>query len=318
MKKAFKINILVASLLASTAVFAAEVSNSELQTGTVTQEVENINYQLLMMQQKAVIDDLMVKATEKRPDKNIVDWINEEVKKAVDSVSHNVGKPEKPAVKNEYGGYAKDAWLTEEQEKAFYASVEFKETNERNQKVMKAYFEELSKVYNKINEFSKKPDLLTLEEVKGIQIPVLPVLSERDKSFMMLQDIVVWEGLNDGYVNKYLKPQLERLELLAQINVEYDKFKKLSDQANKTQEKMLADFEKKTADIEKETEKMSEHFKTGKNGELIFDPKINVKMPEIKDFMANCYLLDDVGQKLKAEQEKLKEQPKIEIKEVNR
>lgn len=306
----------------STPAFASEQANamqSEVVKATVsaqTGEVDSLRSEVSAA--KAKVQSLIQKMSAPLPEKTYQDWANEVTKPAIDLMKSRTGLPPKPAVKNQYGGYDKEAWLTQKQEEEFLNSSEFKTTTEQTGKEYGAFLTELNAAIAKIETSALNIDSLNKQTIDSIKLPVLRKLSDKERSFMITSEIELWDNVNDKFVNVYIRPQLARLSDLLELNAEAKVFESLSDKLAQKERAAIQKIEQSTETLNKQTDQIlaSSGLKKDETGAVIFAPKIDVKMPKIKDFMANCYLLDDGN--VNHEESSDKPKPVVETKETIR
>lgn len=253
-----------------------------------------VDIQNRINEQRKLIDKMTLDLAKPIPTKSLQDWLVEVTSETQARMSKHVGLPEKPAVKNEYGGYDKDAWLTKQQEEEFFSSKEYKENKAYMTTELSKFFTELNAATSLMNELATKGETIQKEDVDKIVIPVLPELTPKQLSWSETHDADVWLQLNKGYVDTYVRPQKEKLYELAALNVEINKYEEILKEADKQLKSELSQIEANVNKINSQSDALlASGFEKDETGAIVFNPKINIKMPDVKDFMANCYLLDD-------------------------
>lgn len=284
---------LVTAIALSFAAFA-HTATAQDATPPVKMEKTVADLNAELNQSRDRVNALMKSITEPLAEKSYNDWSNETLKPLIEKMQSG-GLPPKPAVKNQYGGYDADAWLTAAQEKEFLESSEFKSTMESTQKEYSDYLVSLNKAMGDFQSLAVQGEKLKVADVDAIKLPVLRPLTDKERSFMLSTNIKLWDSINKDFVDAYVRPQLERLKVLAQLNEEAANYERLNKAAIEKENAVIAKMNEAAATAEQTTKEAltSSGLTTDKNGVMIFNPQINVKMPEIKDFMANCYLLDE-------------------------
>lgn len=168
---------------------------------------------------------------------------------------------------NQYGGYDNVENLTVAQ------LSEFKETP-RYKEVMGGLLKEMER-------FDKESKAL-LDGEQLTTVPSLPELTVEQKSFLTKEEINSW-----NFARNKIK---EVSDIVEKTNA---KAKEIEAKANLIKEAAEKGDEQKAKSMVEIPEQMGDSFTRDKDGNLIFNPKIDMsKLPEIKIPESNCDLLD--------------------------
>ena len=161
---------------------------------------------------------------------------------------------------NQYGGYDNVENLTVAQ------LSEFKETPR--------YKEVMSGLLKEMERFDKESKAL-LDGEQLTTVPSLPELTVEQKSFLTKEEINSW-----NFARNKIK---EVSDIVEKTNAKANLIKEAAEKGDEQKAKSMVEI----------PEQMGDSFTRDKDGNLIFNPKIDMsKLPEIKIPESNCDLLD--------------------------